>query len=328
MSDFFRLIGSTPRRAGAVLLVALGLSWLLTTSLSAQNKPGPAKLDEAEQKANAALQAPTEPAPAAAPPVNAPAPNPDPLDLVTLWIEGGILMYPITAMSFVVVLFSVERALGLRRRKVIPPGLVEGMGQLASRPGGLDPRQGYQLCQQYPSAAASVIRSVLLKVGRPHSEVEHTVTEACEREAAKLYKNVRPINLATTVTPLLGLLGTVQGMIICFYTTANAHLGADKAQVLARGIYVALVTTFAGLVVAIPASVLAHYFEGRIQALFREIDELLLGLLPQLERYEGKLRLTRQSGPGAANPNSPAPPPVSDPSAEKPSLRSKAEVAG
>ena len=59
------------------------------------------------------------------------------------------------------------------------------------------------------------------------------------------------------------------------------------------GIYVALVTTFAGLCVAIPGAMLAHYFEGRIQSLFREIDELLLGLLPQLERFEGKLRVTR-----------------------------------
>ena len=48
------------------------------------------------------------------------------------------------------------RSSGLRRRKVIPPGLVEGLGQMAGRPGGLDPRQAYQLCQQYPSAAASV----------------------------------------------------------------------------------------------------------------------------------------------------------------------------
>src|SRR5258708_10576626 len=90
-------------------------------------------------------------------------------------------------------------------------------------------------------------------------------------------------------------------MIDCFYRTANLPPGANRPEALAGGIYVALVTTFGGLVVAIPASVFAHYFEGRIQMLFREIDELLQGLLPQLERYEGKLRLTRQTGEAASS---------------------------
>ena len=202
-------------------------------------------------------------------------------------------MIPITMMSILVVVCSIERALALRRHKVIPPGLVEGLSQLGSKPGGLDPRAAYQLCQQHPSAVANVLKAALLKVGRPHSEVELTVKEADEREAARLYRNVRTINLATTVTPLLGLLGTVQGMIECFYTTATLAVGTDKSQALAEGIYKALVTTFGGLVVAIPAAILAHYFEGRIQTLFREIDEMLLGLLPQLERYEGKLRMSR-----------------------------------
>ncbi|HEV3341900.1 MAG TPA: MotA/TolQ/ExbB proton channel family protein, partial [Pirellulales bacterium] len=152
----------------------------------------------------------------------------------------------------------------------------------------------YQLCQRYPSAAANVVRAVLLKLGRPVAELEHAAKEASEREATRLYKNVRPINLATTVTPLLGLLGTVQGMIECFYKTANLPSNANPRQELANGIYVALVTTFGGLVVAIPAAVLAHYMEGRIQAHFYDIDELLADLLPQLEQFEGKVRLTRR----------------------------------
>lgn len=261
--------------------------------------------DEAERRFEEAIAAPVD-QPEQRPTTAAPAAEGEAPNLLDLWVMGGALMIPITLMSFVVVVFAVERALALRRRKVIPPELVEALGQLASRPGGLDPRQAYKVCQQYPSAAANVIRAVLLKVGRPHSEVERTVADACEREAAKLYKNVRPIGLATSVTPLLGLLGTVQGMIECFYRTANLGASANKSQVLASGIYVALVTTFGGLVVAIPAAVISHYFEGRIQALFRELDELLLSLLPQLERYEGKMRVTRQAMSAAE----PEPPPV------------------
>jgi biopolymer transport protein ExbB len=97
-------------------------------------------------------------------------------------------------------------------------------------------------------------------------------------------------------------------MIMAFFATANLGVGQNKADVLAEGIYTALATTFLGLVVAIPAAILAHLFEGRIQTLFREIDEMLFNLLPQVERYEGKLRVNRsQLG------DSPAPQPVPTP---------------
>jgi biopolymer transport protein ExbB len=253
------------------------------------------RMEEAERRAEEALAAEDEPADddnaadeSGLLPVEAPSVN-------LLWLlgQGGWFMIPIGLMSLLVVVFGIERAIGLRRRKVIPPELIEGFGELAVRPGGLDPKAAYRFCQRHPSTAANVFRSVLLKVGRPHAELEHTVKEASEREAEKLYGNVRPLNLAAAISPLLGLLGTVWGMIQAFFATANMGPNVNKGQALADGIYVALVTTFAGLSVAIPAVLLAHFFEGRIQRLFREIDEMLLGVLPQLERFEGKLRVTR-----------------------------------
>jgi biopolymer transport protein ExbB len=136
---------------------------------------------------------------------------------------------------------------------------------------------------------------MLLKVGRPHSEVEHAVSQASDREATLLYGNVRWLTMSAAVGPLLGLLGTVQGMIMAFHVTATADPGQNKATMLATGIYIALVTTFAGLCVAIPAVVIAHGFEGRIQALFRDIDDLVGTLLPHVERFEGRLRPNAKS---------------------------------
>jgi biopolymer transport protein ExbB len=193
-------------------------------------------------------------------------------------------------------LFGIERAFALRRRKVIPRKLVRGMDEMLAGQGGFDPRKAYRLCQQYPSAAAAVIRAALVKIGRPIDDLEHAAARAAEREAAKLYANIRPLNLSATVAPLLGLIGTVQGMIIAFYKTAYLPDGANKAQALAEGVYIALVTTFAGLCVAIPAVCLAHFFEGKIQRLFQQLDELVANLLPVLERYEGKLRASRAPG--------------------------------
>jgi biopolymer transport protein ExbB len=216
------------------------------------------------------------------------------LNLLTLLVGGGWPMIPIVFMLVLVITFVIERILGLRRQKVLPEDLTREFGRLAAGGGGFDPRKAYQVCQRYPCAAANIIRAMLLKIGRPHAEVEHAVMEANEREAAQLYANVRWLNLAAAVTPLMGLFGTVWGMINAFYATANLPEGASKAQVLADGIVIALVTTLGGLFVAIPAAICAHFFEGRIQTLFREMDELLFSLLPQIERFEGKLRVSRE----------------------------------
>ena len=94
------------------------------------------------------------------------------------------------------------------------------------------------------------------------------------RESWKLNYNIRPLSLAVTVTPLMGLLGTLQGMIIVFFRMANSPVGADRVLVLSDGIYLKLITAFAGLVVAVPALFAAHYFEGRVQALMQEVDRI------------------------------------------------------
>jgi biopolymer transport protein ExbB len=212
----------------------------------------------------------------------------------TLWelfLSGGALMWPITAMSLMVVAFGIERLIALRRGRFVPAKFAKALAALTAE-GPFDPRKVYRLCQQYPSVVTDVIRTMLERIGRPLSEVEHAVDVAKDREASRLYANIRPISLAATVTPLLGLLGTVQGMILAFYTTANLQAGANRAAELAQGIYVALITTFAGLCVAIPAAMIAHYLEGRILAGFRRVDDVVEDLLPQVERYENRGRVT------------------------------------
>jgi len=214
----------------------------------------------------------------------------------SLAVAGGMWMVPILGMSLLMVIFAIERGLALRRSRLMPDDLVSQLGQLSAGQGGFDPRQAYRLCQQFPCAASSVIRAMLVKVGRPHAEVEHAVSEAAEREAERAYANVRWLNLCTGVTPLMGLLGTVWGMILAFYQTTLLNPGQDRATQLAQGIYVALVTTLGGLMVAIPSAVFAHFYETRIIALFHEIDELLFNLMPLVERYEGRVRFGTRAG--------------------------------
>ena len=296
---------------GGLYLVAVDFDPLLPDRAVAQESgPAPEEAEgeltpeEAAAKAKSELEAEAEPEDEEEKGIG--DATPEMPNILELLISGGYLMLPIALMSLLVVTFGVERVLGLRRHRVLPPELIEGLGQLASQSGGLKPRDAYKLCQQYPSAASNVIKSMLLKIGRPHAELEHAISEANEREASRLYTNVRWLGLAATISPLMGLLGTVWGMIQAFFVTANLPVGANKSVHLSKGIYVALVTTLAGLSVAIPAAVLAHIFEGRIQKLFRELDETLLGMMPQLERFEGRMR------PGTEKPAKPAPQPKTD----------------
>lgn len=221
---------------------------------------------------------------------SAPAIKSKSINVFSLAIAGGIFMIPIAGMSILAVTMAIERSLALRTQRVLPAGLVDGLGELAEPAGKFDPRMAYRICQQYPSAAANVVRVMLLRVGRPLPEIESAVQQASQREADKLYANVRWLNLAASLSTMLGLIGTIQGMIMAFHRLTVMDAAADRTNVLADGIYTALVTTFAGLAVAIPALLASHFFEGRILKIFHQIDELNFNLLPQLEQYEGRVR--------------------------------------
>ena len=294
---------------GIGMLVILYAQSLWQPTANAQN----ANADKAAAKAANDLAAQPA-APAAAAPAT-PAPPADGMkSLYQLYWDGGIFMHPILFFSLLMFACALERFIGLRTSRVVPPDLVQGLGEMSGQ-GGFDPRRAYRLCQEYPSTLANVVKAMLLKVGRPHSEVEQAVKETKDAEATKLYANVRPIALAQTVGPMLGLLGTVQGIIMAFsqISSSTAATNSNKFTQFAEGIYTALITTFAGLCVAIPAAIFCHHFEGRIQKLCHQIDDVLSNLLPQVEKYEGKLRVSHDQLNQAKTSAPPAPAPVPPP---------------
>lgn len=265
-------------RCVAAIVILLARPAFLVTPATAQEEPAPQEAAAADDNRSTDEAEPVG----------------DSLDLAALMWDSKWLMLPIIIASLLVGAVAIERAIYLRKRAVIPGGLVFQLGRLAGDEGPYDPRAAYRVCQQYPSTASRVLRAMLEKVGRPHGEIEHTVTEVCDREAERLYANVQWLTLAAAVTPLMGLLGTVWGMIRAFHDTTQLAPGQDKADYLAQGIYTALVTTLGGLVVAIPAAILAHYFEGKIQSLFHQIRDLADQLSPQLEPYEGRVRFAKE----------------------------------
>lgn len=288
-------------RVGAVAIIA---TCCLTGALSLNAQESPQIIDEA------ALNQLTQPDPAAADSVAQASDQPAGIDILSLISKGGVFMIPIGVMSLLVVTLGAERLFALRSGRMVPSQLNRQLETLTDPIDTFDPEVAYQACRRYPSPTARVVASLLLRTGRPLAEVERTAAEAAQREADRLAGPIRWLYLATAITPLMGLLGTVWGMIRAFHDTTQLAAGQNKAEYLAEGIYVALVTTLAGLIVAIPAAILAHHFEGCLTRAFHRIEELCFLVAPGLERFNGRMRLDFD---GRLMPLTSAKPPVAPP---------------
>ncbi len=188
--------------------------------------------------------------------------------------NGGPLIIPIGICSFVLVIFIFERAMSLRRAHIIPKPFVKRfLHQL--REGQLKPEEALATCEENGSAISQVFAGAVRKWGRPAVEVEQGVLDAGERVANHLRRHLRVINGVATVTPLMGLLGTVMGMIRAMDEIAIQQAsGSGGAPFVAGGISQALITTAAGLTVAIPALIAYMYFVGCVDRRVMEIDTL------------------------------------------------------
>src|SRR5579872_5970507 len=196
-----------------------------------------------------------------------------PTKLSDLFMAGGPLMWPIAACSVIVLAFSIERLVVLRRRRVIPKDFVTRfLEHLAN--GQLDRSTALQLCAQNGSPIADVFAHGVRKWGKPSVEVEQAIIDGGERQISQLRKHLRVLNTVATVSPLLGLLGTVQGMIKCFNELATTTAIVGKTEKLAEGIGMALVATGGGLCVAIPALILYMYLAGRVDSVVMDMDML------------------------------------------------------
>lgn len=203
-----------------------------------------------------------------------------PTRLSEMFYAGGIIMWPIAACSIVALTFAIERMVVLRRRRVIPPDFVRRfLEHLEQRQ--LDRAAAMELCENNGSPIADVFLHGVRKWGKPSVEVEQAIIDGGERQVGYLRRHLRILNAVATITPLLGLLGTVYGMIMCFNQIATSS-AMGKSEQLAGGIGVALLTTAFGLTVAIPALMVYMYFAGRIDALVMEMDSVAQKVVDQI----------------------------------------------
>jgi len=190
--------------------------------------------------------------------------------LLQIFHDGGLIMYPIALCSFITMVFFFERLIFLRQGRVIPrPFVKRVIEQLEQQQ--IDRDEAIELCSRNPSPIAQVFIAALKRYGRPAVEVEQVVLDAGERVTNQLRKYMRLFSAISNVSPLLGLLGTVLGMIEAFNSIAGSD-AIGRPEVLAGGISQALLTTAAGLLVAIPAYLAYMFFLGRTDRLVIEMD--------------------------------------------------------
>ena len=186
--------------------------------------------------------------------------------------DGGPMLLPMILCSFLLFVFIFERAISLRRGRVIPrPFAKRFIRQLEENE--LDQHEALACCRENRSPVARVFAAGVMKWGRTSVEVEQSILDAGERVACGLRRYLRLFNGIATISPLLGLLGTVVGMIRAFNSIATSD-AMGRPELLASGISQALITTAAGLTVAIPAIVAFLMFSSRVDRLVMDIDTL------------------------------------------------------
>lgn len=203
--------------------------------------------------------------------------------MIDYLVAGGPVMVPILLCSVVALATFFERLWALRRRRVVPFGFVAEMTELIRQRRWGD---ALKLSRTREVAAARVLEVALLEREHSRAVIKERLEEVGRREAAEMERYVPILGTIASVTPLLGLLGTVGGMILTFQVIQDQGMG-DVGN-LAGGISQALITTFAGLSVAIPALVANRYLLARIDQLLIDLEEVSLGVLQMLVDAKGE----------------------------------------
>ncbi len=196
-------------------------------------------------------------------------------NLFEMILLGGWVMIPLGLCSLVTLTLLLEREIMLRKVKVIPDSFWHGMKDiLAGGKANLDKAFEYCVNSKTPIGDVLKVGVEKWKKGRKAADVERSVEDAASREVSKMARTLRGFKIVAGISPLLGLLGTVYGMIVTFQAVAVAtdSLGQDKAAKLAHGIYQAMVTTAAGLTIAIPTLLIYYYMNRRVDAFADEIE--------------------------------------------------------
>ena len=195
-------------------------------------------------------------------------------NIYTFLLKGGPIVVAIGICSVIALGIFLERFWRLQRNRVINLSFVERIRNLVKEKRLSDARL---LCEENNTAMSRIFHSVLVNATKNRTSIKEVVEESGRSESIKLERYVEVIGTIAMITPLLGLLGTVLGMIRVFQRIEEYGLG--DPGVFASGIWEALITTAVGLCVAIPSLIFHRYLQGHIEQLVAEMEEESLNMI-------------------------------------------------
>jgi biopolymer transport protein ExbB len=199
--------------------------------------------------------------------------------MIELIIKGGPVMGPILLCSVISLAIIVERCLSLRRHRILRYDILQRIEELLR-----DRKipEATTLCKRYPSSMTRILLAAILNHDKTRQEIKEIIEDAGRHEVPVLERYLMILGTIASISTLLGLLGTITGMIKTF--NVIAALGYGHPEALAGGISEALIATASGLGVAIPTLVLYNFFTSKVESLVVEMEKNSLRMLNILKR--------------------------------------------
>lgn len=212
-------------------------------------------------------------------PIGTDIPQEETLSLLELLLKGGFMMVPIVLMSLVAIYVFIERIRTIRQADKVPVQFMDKIKGLVLQG---DINGGRLLCAQTDSPMAKMIEKGLNRIGQPLKNIEVAIENVGKIEVYKLEKNLGLLATIAGAAPMTGFLGTVAGMIQAFIAIAQEE-GSVSPKLLSTGIYEAMVTTAAGLVVGIIAYLMYNYMVSRLQNVIHKLEYAAIEFIDLLQ---------------------------------------------
>ncbi len=196
--------------------------------------------------------------------------------------KGGVIMVPLLLGSIIALAIVIERAFGLRSRKILVPEIITAIKKIRN---GEDVRVAERICEANEGPFANIVLTTLQNQDLPRDELKDVILDQGRQEVRVLERGLVTLETIAAASPLLGLMGTVIGMIKTFNVISQEGVG--QASVLSGGISEALITTVTGLAIGIPALIAFNYFTNRAESLVLDIEKHSATLLHKFRQLTG-----------------------------------------
>lgn len=192
----------------------------------------------------------------------------DALSVIDLAIKGGFMMIPIVLSSFLAIYIFVERVLTINKANQSPDAFIGRIKEMVLKG---DINGAKLLCSQFDSPISRMIEKGVARIGSPLKTIEASIENIAKLELFKLEKNLSVLATVSGAAPMMGFLGTVIGMVEAFISIAQEE-GSVSPKLLSSGIYTAMITTVAGLIVGILAYLAYNYLVTRVSKVVHKME--------------------------------------------------------